>query len=135
MLVAGVKAPVPLDELESHLRDEIDRQTQAGIAPQQAFENAIQLLGPADALKVEFKKPRAPRTKRMLRMGIIGLSGTVVLNFLGLQVFHRHSSIFFSEAWWSAWLPCYLLWTTFTVIGLATKLTNKPDGGNPCNSN
>jgi hypothetical protein len=31
MLAAGIKTPVPLEELESHLRDEIEWQMKSGI--------------------------------------------------------------------------------------------------------
>jgi hypothetical protein len=30
MLVAGIKTPMPLDELENHLREEIEQQMQSG---------------------------------------------------------------------------------------------------------
>ena len=30
MLAAGIKSPVPLEELESHLREEITQQTKSG---------------------------------------------------------------------------------------------------------
>lgn len=32
MLAAGIKTPVPLEELESHLRDEIEQQTKSGLS-------------------------------------------------------------------------------------------------------
>jgi hypothetical protein len=128
MLTAGIKSPVPLDELESHLRDEIERQIQSGASPQLAFENSVRLLGPLGGLKREFKKYCAFASKHFLRMGAIGLIGTILLNFSGIYVFHRSSSVFFSDAWWSAWLPCYLVWTTFTIIGAANRLRTTATG-------
>lgn len=125
MLAAGIQTPVPLDELESHLRDDIERRIQSGANPQQAFETSVQQMGSAGALKGEFKKSCATKSKQLLRLGGIGLVGTVVLNFLGLRVFHRDSSVLFSHEWWSAWLPCYLLWSVFTIIGLALTLTDR----------
>ena len=56
MLAAGIKTPVPLEELESHLREEIERQMKSGLNAQQAFEIAVQKIGQADVLKNEFKK-------------------------------------------------------------------------------
>ena len=58
MLAAGIKAPVPLDELESHLRDEIEREMKSGLSldEPEAFSFAIQKIGKADALKTEFTK-------------------------------------------------------------------------------
>src|SRR6267154_3427870 len=38
MLAAGIKTPVTLDELESHLRDDVEQQVQSGWEVQPAFE-------------------------------------------------------------------------------------------------
>jgi hypothetical protein len=56
MLAAGIKAPVPLEELEGHLRDEIDRQVQAGASEAAAFDLAIGKMGQPESLKTEFRK-------------------------------------------------------------------------------
>jgi hypothetical protein len=56
MLAAGIKAPVPLDELESHLRDDIEQQTRTGIEEARAFERAVQRIGHAAPLRKEFMK-------------------------------------------------------------------------------
>ena len=50
MLAAGISSPVPLEELESHLREEVERQTQAGLGAQQAFETAVVRMGQANAI-------------------------------------------------------------------------------------
>jgi hypothetical protein len=56
MLAAGIKTPVPLEELEIHLREEIERQMQSGSNPEKAFELAAQKIGPVHMLKTEFAK-------------------------------------------------------------------------------
>jgi len=56
MLAAGIKTPVPLDELEHHLRDDVEQQARSGSDPQQAFEAAMLRIGPAGALEREFRK-------------------------------------------------------------------------------
>ena len=56
MLAAGVKTPVPLEELESHLREEIERQMNTGLSQQDAFISAVQKLGAAQAVRAEFEK-------------------------------------------------------------------------------
>lgn len=63
MLAAGIKSPVPLEELEVHLREEIERQERAGLGGQQAFESAIQKIGNATALKKEFRNVEPWRQK------------------------------------------------------------------------
>ena len=56
MLAAGIKSPVPLEELESHLRDEIERQVKSGVGEQNAFISAVQKIGPVHVLRSEFEK-------------------------------------------------------------------------------
>src|SRR5688572_14759809 len=46
----------PRDELETHLREEIERSARTGTSPEQAFELAVSKLGSADALRAEFHK-------------------------------------------------------------------------------
>jgi hypothetical protein len=68
MLAAGLKSPVPLEELELHLREEIERQIKSGTDEQQAFEIAVQRIGQAKTLKSEFAK--ADRTKAIALRGL-----------------------------------------------------------------
>ena len=41
MLAAGIKTPVPLEELENHLREDIDRQMQSGMSAEPSFGVAV----------------------------------------------------------------------------------------------
>jgi hypothetical protein len=52
----GIKRAALLDELESHLRDEIDFQMRSGLALEQAFLQAIEHIGRSDAISAEFRK-------------------------------------------------------------------------------
>ena len=56
MMAAGIKTPVPLEELEIHLREEIERQMRSGLDVQKAFEAATRQIGQARALRSEFGK-------------------------------------------------------------------------------
>jgi hypothetical protein len=56
MLDAGVKTPNVLDELESHLREDVEQQMHSGVNAQQAFEIAVAQIGQAGPLKREFAK-------------------------------------------------------------------------------
>lgn len=56
MSAGGIKDAAVLDELESHLREEIERQMRAGANEERAFAVAAQKIGPAKALKTEFRK-------------------------------------------------------------------------------
>ena len=79
MLAAGIKTPTTLDELELHLRDEIERQMTSGLSTQAAFEIALQQLGHPQAVQAEFKKTeeaaaaRAWKRKQTLLVAITGL--------------------------------------------------------------
>jgi hypothetical protein len=55
MLAAGIKFPVPLEELEIHLREEIERQLKSGLSGQRAFEIAVQQMGRAELIETEFR--------------------------------------------------------------------------------
>jgi uncharacterized membrane protein len=73
MLAAGIKTPVPLEELEIHLREDIAQQMQSGLSAQQAFGIAVKKIGQALELKKEFKKIDAP----MEMQKIIKLAGII----------------------------------------------------------
>ena len=93
MAASGINAPAVLDELESHLREEVERQTSAGVDASKAFASAVQKMGTASALKNEFKKSMGAVVveKLMLAAAVLVLtfgiflgSVTVVLCYLTL---------------------------------------------------
>jgi hypothetical protein len=81
MLAAGIKTPVPLEELEIHLREEIERQMKAGLSGQKAFEISTRRIGSPEILKCEFKK--AERTS-MKKIGIfaVAIGAVIILRIL-----------------------------------------------------
>lgn len=83
MLAGGIKAPVPLDELEGHLREEVDRRVREGIQTQLAFEEAVLKMGAAGELKAEFS--RGWRWRDILEMELV------------------------DEKWGAVWLPVICL--------------------------
>ena len=124
MMAAGIKQLELLDELEGHLRDDVEQQTGSGLSAQQAFENSVQRIGHAHKLKREFKKPCGATGNAWLWFGSIGLAGTPLLNLAGLFIFHRSSSVFFSPQWWADWFPNYIVWISFIIIGVASGFAN-----------
>jgi hypothetical protein len=82
MLAAGIKTPVPLEELESHLREEVGRQMRSGTGAQPALEAAIQKIGRAGALKDEFQKPNLPTVEKMRIKAIAGGVLTLLVGFI-----------------------------------------------------
>jgi|SRR6185369_9824769 len=53
---AGLCTPEVLDELEGHLRDDVEQQVRSGLKLEDAFEVATRQLGGAKILKSEFRK-------------------------------------------------------------------------------
>ena len=56
MRAAGITSPRLLDELENHLRDEIERQMKLGLNDQAAFAMATESMGRGNLLRAEFQK-------------------------------------------------------------------------------
>jgi len=52
----GIDSPEVLDELESHLRDDIEQRMCSEIGEAQAFQNAVRDVGQPSLLKTEFAK-------------------------------------------------------------------------------
>jgi hypothetical protein len=95
MLAAGIKTPRPLDELESHLREEIERQLKSGSDSRRAFEIAMGKIGPPVELKTEFKKAAEPLETRFVRLAGIAcgvLAGLFLLWTVGVFLFIREAS-------------------------------------------
>jgi len=81
MLASGIASPVPLDELEGHLREEIGRQIQVGASEQEAFEMTVQQFGSAQDIKTEFEKIRETTMKERMKKIIIignGIGGVLI---------------------------------------------------------
>lgn len=57
MLAAGIKTPVPLEELESHLREDVEERMRSGVTAQQAFETTVRQIGRSEMLQPEFAGP------------------------------------------------------------------------------
>ncbi len=56
MLAAGINSPMPLEELEIHLREEIDRRVNSGQSEADAFSSAARNIGQAQLVQNEFAK-------------------------------------------------------------------------------
>ena len=91
MLAAGIKTPVPLEELEIHLREEIERQINSELDESKAFDSAFQKFGKVGTLKAEFSKVGGTNLEKYMNTKIksIGTTlafGAIIAGVL-LQVF------------------------------------------------
>lgn len=71
---AGVRNPAVLDELESHLREDIQKQMRSGLGAEKAFENAVQSIGQPAALRNEFAKSASMAGRRWQKFKYVVLS-------------------------------------------------------------
>ncbi len=89
MLTAGIQTPVPLEELEAHLREDVEQQLRSGLGAQQAFEISTARIGEPALIRTEFKKTGTtgrvmPRTiALLLALFSTVLGGSMVLPALG----------------------------------------------------
>jgi hypothetical protein len=56
MAAGGLKSPAVLDELESHLREDVEHELKSGSGDAKAFEAATRRIGQSSLLKEEFAK-------------------------------------------------------------------------------
>src|ERR1051325_8360551 len=115
MLVAGIKAPVPLEELEIHLREEIERQSQPRQNKQRAFEIAVERVGQPATLKEEFKKvgtDAVARERKWMRVYCASFPifyfFLVIRGLLRLEMTFRERTLGFV----ALALTCVFIWST-----------------------
>ena len=84
MLVAGIKSPEPLEELENHLREDIERQMKSGLSGHRAFASAVQKVGPANTLNTEFKRAGDSLILRLVQLTGIACAAIAGVFFLWL---------------------------------------------------
>ena len=70
MLESGVRERIVLDELEAHLRDEIEQLGSEGLGPADAFAEAERRMGDSQTLNEEFAKNRG-----LMRRGVEWIGG------------------------------------------------------------
>ena len=110
MLTAGIKSPLPLQELEIHLREEIERQVKSGVNSRRAFEIATAKVGPPLELKTEFNKIAEPLEMRLVKL--VGIACGVVGSLFLLWTVYV--SLFIREANWGS--------RTFGLLALAATI-------------
>ena len=99
MLAAGIKTPVPLEELESHLREEIEQQIKSGQSEQSAFAVAAQRIGLAQSLKAEFKNAGDVVIERRDRMLFLVVFWSAVVWFGGILLMGFHAFLKYDMSW------------------------------------
>jgi hypothetical protein len=86
-------SPAALDELESHLRDDIEEQLSLGIPEERALAAASERIGEGRLLKAEFKKIRGSRTawgQKVFRCCCLLSAGVTLLAAIALLETNRN---------------------------------------------
>jgi hypothetical protein len=109
MLAAGLKSPEPLEELESHLREEIAARMKSGSDVTEAFKLAVHNLGPASVIQNEFGKQTPAPVGRLFYL--FGALATVD----GVRLSHSNEALIRICGWG------ILAGTLLAVTGTCTK--------------
>jgi len=123
LTVDGISSLDVLDELESHLRDDVAQQVQSGASEVHSFQNAIQRLGQTGLLKSEFAKVGGwKELQARLHEAILTLAG-IPTPVTDMNTTHQQT-----EPRWATYLkasafllPAVLLWT-LSIIFIVPKL-------------
>ena len=115
MLAAGIKTPVPLEELESHLHEDIERQMKSGSNEQKAFEVSIQQIGQPQAIKQEFKKMERTFMKKIMII-LFGIFGILFGPGIILPALAKHRDL----GVWNTEIVMPMVWGSLILLaGLA----------------
>ena len=99
MLAAGIQTPAPLDELESHLRDDIAEQKKSGMSEPMAFEAAVQRIGRADEIKAEFQQAEAKARRQRVLARVVLAYALVCYTAIKMMGIHAFMKSQMSLAW------------------------------------
>jgi hypothetical protein len=65
--------------------------------------------------------------KSYIKIGVLGLAISIVINLAALFLFKKPSAAFFTDPWWSSWFPSYIVWLVFLAVGFSSRV----GGGSP----
>jgi hypothetical protein len=125
MLAAGIKTPVPLEELEIHLREEIERQMKSDAGEQQAFEISAKQIGRSKFLKHEFQKIERKNMKRALMLTVGWLAACFIM-FASLMQMDFALNLFDWHPEWDWRIPIFgaCVLASITMIWFLAKVTH-----------
>ncbi len=118
MLTAGITAPVPLEELEIHLREEIERQTKSGLSEANAFAVAIREIGQGHALHNEFTKVTIGQSIGRAILLMIGWLAAGVLLLYGMICLEINWNLFKFSPQWNSAVPVQIFCLGGAIIAM-----------------
>lgn len=116
MISAGIKSSDVLDELEGHLREDIERRVRAGADASRVFEVAVARFGEPCALKMEFDRVKQQQRNYMKRglmigAGIVGVMVGMALVMPAVAQYRQIGAMHRSEPW------LFLIGSLITLAG------------------
>jgi hypothetical protein len=116
LFAAGIKSAEVLDELENHLRDDLERRIRAGADAAQVFGMAVAQFGPPQSLKTEFEKVQNKERKFMkkgliISAGIIGIMVGMALVMPAVAQYRHEGAMKNDEPW------LFLIGSLLTLAG------------------
>ena len=98
---SGINSPAVLDELEDHLRLEMERQVEQGLAAHRAFDAAVQKIGTSKMLRAEFTKTACcgENRQRKYKLAWMGIAALGYATPIGLSGRHLLSQLNVHERW------------------------------------
>jgi len=103
MAAAGVKTSESLNELEAHLRDDVEHSIRSGLSAEQAFEVAVRRLGDVGVLRGEFAKWARTKRRHFIYRGLVFGIGAFVLGAIFCYFAMIPATLAASQAY-SQWL-------------------------------
>jgi hypothetical protein len=122
----GIKGAETLDELESHLRDDLEEQVRSGMQIQQAFDMARAHFGKTGSLETEFEKIRVTEFFYRLKNALLTFIGVRNCNLItNMNTSFSSPEV---EARWASYIkagaflaPSLILWM-FSCLFMMPKL-------------
>ncbi len=133
MTAGGIRSRAVLDELESHLREDMDRQSIPGASEEKAFAIAVRQIGRADLLQGHFSKAGDGVGESLKRLILI-LAGIHQPQFA--TTMNTSQTTLNPEPRWATYLkaaafglPAAFLWLVSIVFLMPKLPANVPAGG------
>ena len=124
MLAAGIQTPVPLEELEIHLREDIAQQMKTGSNQQDAFASAVQKLGSAHTVQTEFMKVDKTHSALKWKLMEIGLTlATILVPLLFAGIVLKRASFIDMTA--AEQLSCLAALAAFSLLAWSGRLGHR----------
>jgi hypothetical protein len=126
MYSRGIKSSQILDELENHLREDLEEQVRSGVEIEEAFDSARTRLGQTSAIQNEFRKVKYTEVLLLLKNRMLTLLG--MPNYNLVTNMNTSTELCNVEPRWATYIkagtflaPSLILWT-FSCVFLMPKL-------------